>query len=121
MAVCALVFAFAMASYVTKQPEGTNRMAELAAAIHGGARAFLFAEYRVLIVFIIVLFICIGFGISILTAVSFVGGACCSVLAGYIGMNVATKANVRTANAAKEGGMTKALSVAFRGGSVMGM
>ena len=121
MAVCALVFAFAMASYVTKQPEGTNRMAELAAAIHGGARAFLFAEYRVLIVFIVVLFICIGFGISILTAVSFVGGACCSVLAGYIGMNVATKANVRTANAAKEGGMTKALSVAFRGGSVMGM
>ena len=121
MAVCALVFAFAMASYVTKQPEGTNRMAELAAAIHGGARAFLFAEYRVLIVFIIVLFICIGFGISILTAVSFVGGACCSVLAGYIGMNVATKANVRTANAAREGGMTKALSVAFRGGSVMGM
>ncbi len=121
MAVCALIFAFAMASYVSRQPEGSSRMSELAAAIHGGAKAFLFAEYRVLVVFILVLFICIGVGISFVTAISFVAGACCSVLAGYVGMNVATKANVRTANAAKEGGMSKALNVAFRGGSVMGM
>ena len=120
-AVCALVFAFAMASYVTKQSVGTDRMAELADAIHGGAKAFLFAEYRVLVIFVAVLFICIGLGISWITAICFVAGALFSVLAGYVGMNVATKANVRTANAAKEGGMTKALNVAFRGGSVMGM
>ena len=56
-AICALVFAFAMASYVTKQTEGSARMAELASAIHGGAKSFLFAEYRVLVIFIAVLFI----------------------------------------------------------------
>lgn len=120
-AICALAFAFAMASYVTKQSEGNERMSELAAAIHGGAKAFLFAEYRVLVIFIAVLFVLIGFGISWITAVCFVAGALFSIAAGYIGMDVATKANVRTANAAKEGGMTKALNVAFRGGSVMGM
>ena len=120
-AICALVFAFAMASYVTKQTEGSERMAELASAIHGGAKSFLFAEYRVLVIFIAVLFVLIGLGISWITAVCFVLGACFSIAAGYIGMDVATKANVRTANAAKEGGMTKALTVAFRGGSVMGM
>ena len=120
-AVCALLFAFAMASFVGKQAVGTQRMAELADAIHSGAKAFLFAEYRVLVIFVAVLFICIGLGISWITAVCFVAGAIFSVAAGYVGMNVATKANVRTANAAKEGGMTKALNVAFRGGSVMGM
>ena len=120
-AICALVFAYAMASFVTKQPEGTPRMAELASAIHGGAKAFLFAEYRVLVIFIAVLFVLIGIGISWITAVCFVVGALFSIAAGYIGMDVATKANVRTANAAQEGGMTKALSVTFRGGSVMGM
>ena len=118
-AICALVFAYAMASFVTKQPEGTPRMAELASAIHGGAKAFLFAEYRVLVIFIAVLFVLIGIGISWITAVCFVVGALFSIAAGYIGMDVATKANVRTANAAQEGGMTKALSVAFRGGSVI--
>ncbi len=120
-AICALVFAYAMASYVTKQPEGNDRMKELASAIHGGAKAFLFAEYRVLIIFIVVLFVLIGIGISWITAVCFILGAAFSIAAGYIGMDVATKANVRTANAAKDGGMTKALTVAFRGGSVMGM
>lgn len=120
-AVCALAFAYAMASFVKKQPAGTQRMAELSEAIHGGARAFLFAEYRVLVIFIAVLFACIGIGISWVTAACFVVGALCSIIAGYIGMNVATLANVRTANAAKDGGMTKALNVAFRGGAVMGM
>ncbi len=120
-AVLALVFAWAMASYVIKQAEGNERMAELAEAIHSGAKAFLFAEYRVLVIFIVVLFICIAVGISPFTAVAFLFGAVCSIAAGYVGMNVATKANVRTANAAKEKGMEGALKVAFRGGSVMGM
>ncbi|MDO4960479.1 MAG: sodium/proton-translocating pyrophosphatase, partial [Eubacteriales bacterium] len=120
-AIAALVFAYMMASYVTKQPVGNERMADLASAIHGGAKAFLFAEYRVLVVFIIVLFALIAIGISPITAICFLAGALFSIAAGYIGMDVATKANVRTANAARDGGMTKALNVAFRGGSVMGM
>ena len=122
MAVLALVFAFAMASFVKRQPEGNDRMKELAAAIHGGAKAFLFAEYRVLVVFIAVLFLCIGIGLqSWATAIAYVCGSLASVLAGYLGMDVATNANVRTANAAKESGKVKALQIAFRGGSVMGM
>ena len=120
-ALLALIFAWAMASYVVKQAVGSERMAELAEAIHSGAKAFLFAEYRVLVIFIVVLFVCIAVGISPFTAVAFVFGALCSIAAGYVGMNVATKANVRTANAAKERGMEGALKVAFRGGSVMGM
>ena len=120
-AILALVFAFSMIAFVSKQDAGTDRMKELAHAIHSGARAFLFAEYRVLVVFVIVLFVCIAVGISPVTAVCFVFGALSSVLAGYIGMDVATKANVRTAAAAKNGGKAKALQVAFRGGSVMGM
>ncbi|MDO4266191.1 MAG: sodium-translocating pyrophosphatase [Eubacteriales bacterium] len=121
-AVLALVFAFAMISFVKSQPAGNDRMQELAHAIHTGAKAFLFAEYRVLVIFIAVLFLCIGIGLgSWITAVCFVLGACASVLAGYLGMDVATHANVRTAAAAKDGGMAKALQVAFRGGSVMGM
>ena len=120
-AVLALIFAWAMASFVIKQAAGSERMQELAEAIHSGAKAFLFAEYRVLVIFIVVLFICIAVGISPFTAIAFVFGALCSIAAGYVGMNVATKANVRTANAAKEKGMEGALKVAFRGGSVMGM
>ncbi|MDD6213505.1 MAG: sodium-translocating pyrophosphatase [Clostridiales bacterium] len=120
-AVLALVFAFMKANMVSKQSEGTDRMKEIAAAISEGAHAFLFAEYKILVVFIVVLFVLIGFGISWLSAVCFIIGALFSVAAGYAGMTVATKANVRTANAAKESGMNKALTVAFGGGSVMGM
>ena len=95
---------------------------EIAAAIGEGAQAFLTAEYKILIFFVIVLFVLIGFGIgNWVTDICFVVGALFSTLAGYFGMTVATKANVRTANAAKEGGMNKALSIAFSGGAVMGM
>ena len=90
--------------------------------MHEGARAFLTAEYKILIVFVAVLFILIGVGIgNWVTAVCFLVGALFSTVAGYIGMNVATKANVRTAAAAKDSGMNKALSIAFSGGAVMGM
>ena len=99
-----------------------DRMNEIAKYIHEGAMAFLKREYRVLVVFAIVLTIAIAVGLnSIGTAISFVVGALFSVLAGFFGMQVATKANVRTAYAAKESGMNKALSVAFSGGAVMGM
>ena len=97
-------------------------MKEIAAAIAEGARAFLTAEYKILIIFVAVLFVLIGIGIgNWVTAICFVVGALFSTVAGYCGMTVATKANVRTANAAKESGMNKALSIAFSGGAVMGM
>ena len=120
-AVIALLFAAYLAGKVGKQDAGTDRMKEIAGAIAEGARAFLMAEYKILIIFVVVLFVLIGFGISWVTAVCFVIGALFSTVAGYCGMTVATKANVRTANAAKESGMNKALSIAFSGGAVMGM
>ncbi len=122
LAVVALLFAFYKIAFVSKQDAGTDRMKEISSAISDGARAFLFAEYKILAIFVAVLFVAIGLGLnSWITAVCFLCGAVFSILAGYIGMNVATKANVRTANAARESGMNKALSIAFSGGSVMGM
>ena len=121
-AVIALLFAAYLAAKVSKQDAGTERMKEIAGAIADGARAFLTAEYKILIVFVVVLFVLIGLGVgNWVTAVCFVVGALFSTIAGYCGMTVATKANVRTANAAKESGMNKALSIAFSGGAVMGM
>ena len=120
-AVIALLFAAYLAGKVGKQDAGTDRMKEIAGAIAEGARAFLMAEYKILVIFVVVLFVLIGFGISWVTAVCFVIGALFSTVAGYCGMTVATKANVTTANAAKESGMNKALSIAFSGGAVMGM
>ena len=96
-------------------------MKEIASAIAEGARAFLFAEYRILAIFIVVLFVVLCFLRNPLTAVCFLCGAVLSIIAGYCGMTVATKANVRTANAARTNGMNKALNVAFSGGAVMGM
>ena len=121
-AVIALIFAAYLARKVGRQSAGTERMKEIAAAIAEGARAFLTAEYKILIIFVAVLFVLIGIGIgNWVTAICFVVGALFSTVAGYCGMTVATKANVRTANAAKESGMNKALSIAFSGGAVMGM
>ena len=117
----ALCFAMYLIGKVSKQDAGTDRMKEIADHIHVGARAFLTAEYRILVIFVAILFVLIGFGISWISAVSFLVGAAFSTAAGYIGMNVATRANVRTAAAAKNKGMNAALSVAFSGGAVMGM
>ncbi|MPM72990.1 putative K(+)-stimulated pyrophosphate-energized sodium pump [bioreactor metagenome] len=121
MGVLALIFAFFLASKVSKQDEGTDRMKEIALAIREGANAFLKAEYKILVIFAAVLFVVITFGIGIRTALAFLLGAIFSTLAGYFGMTVATKANVRTANAARTSGMNKALSIAFSGGAGMGM
>ena len=120
LGICALLFAFYLTKKVGKQDAGTDRMKEIAAFIHEGARAFLTAEYKILVVFVAVLFVLIGIGIgNWVTAVCFLVGALFSTAAGYIGMNVATKANVRTAAAAKDSGMNKALSIAFSGGAVI--
>ena len=122
MGIVALLFAFYLASKVGKQDAGTDRMKEIAAAISDGAHAFLMSEYKILVIFVIVLFVLIGVCIgNWVTAVCFLLGGIFSTAAGYCGMSVATKANVRTANAAKTGGMNKALSIAFSGGAVMGM
>ena len=117
----ALFFAFTLANKINAVEVGTERMKEISSYIYEGAMAFLTREYKTLVVFVVVLFIVLGVGIGWLTAMCFLVGALFSTLAGFFGMKVATKANVRTANAAKEGGMNKALSIAFSGGAVMGM
>ncbi len=125
-AVCAaavgLLIAFCLASWISKASEGTDRMKEIAGYIREGAMAFLKREYRTMAIVIVALFLLIGIGLqSWTTAVLYVCGALLSVLAGFFGMKVATNGNVRTANAAMESGMNKALKIAFRSGAVMGL
>lgn len=117
----ALFFAFTLANKINAVEVGTERMKEISSYISEGAMAFLTREYKTLVIFVAALFLILGVGINWLTALCFLVGAGFSTLAGFFGMKVATKANVRTANAAKEGGMNKALSIAFSGGAVMGM
>ena len=119
--MAALLFALWKAHYVSTAAPGNERMREIAASISEGADAFLKSEYRILAIFVAILFVLIGLFINWGTGICFLLGALCSILAGFFGMKVATRANVRTANAALESGMNKALSIAFAGGSVMGM
>ena len=119
--VIALIYAAILAGMVSKSDAGNDKMQGIAKAIADGAKAFLFSEYKILIIFVVVLGIIIGLAISWVTALCFLIGAVFSVLAGWFGMSVATKANVRTAAAAQKKGMAGALAVAFRGGAVMGM
>ena len=122
LGVLGLLFAFFHAQKIQKEDSGNERMNEIAHAIAEGAQAFLFAEYKILLFFVCSLFLCIGLGTrSWLSGAAFVFGALLSTLAGYFGMRSATAANVRTAEAARQSGMKKALSIAFSGGSVMGM
>jgi K(+)-stimulated pyrophosphate-energized sodium pump len=124
--VLALIYTFVKSAWITKQDVGSEKMANIAKAISEGAMAFLRAEYKVLAIFVLVVAALLALqgsnteGSSPLIAVSFVTGALASALAGYIGMKVATKANVRTANAARTS-LGAALNVAFTGGSVMGL
>lgn len=117
----ALLFAAFLSSKINKVSAGDDRMKEISSYIHEGAMAFLKREYKTLAIFIVVLFVILAVGINVQTAVCFLVGAVFSTLAGFFGMQVATRANVRTANAAREKGMNGALSVAFSGGAVMGM
>lgn len=124
--VIALVFAAFKSSWVSKQDAGNDKMKTIAKHIQDGAMAFLSREYKVLSIFVIAVAVLLFFGYqnaavgSPMIAISFIVGAVCSALAGYIGMKVATKANVRATNAAQTG-LNKALQVAFSGGSVMGL
>ena len=126
MGVVALLYVAWKSAWVSKQEVGTEKMAKIAENIAVGAMAFLKAEYKVLAIFVVAVAALLAFkgaseaNSSPLVALSFVVGAVCSGLAGYLGMKVATKANVRTTNAARHS-LGKALEVAFGGGSVMGM
>ena len=124
--VLALIFTWWKTQAINSTPEGSDRMSKIARSIQEGAMAFLRAEYRILIIFVVAVAALLYWSGSNneqshgLVAVSFAVGAFCSALAGYLGMKIATKANVRTANAAKDS-LGKALEVAFSGGSVMGL
>ncbi len=121
----ALLFVYIKSKWVESKEIGTDKMKRIATNISDGAMAFLKAEYKILSIFVILTSVILAYkghseGTSWLVAVSFIVGAICSGLAGYIGMKVATKANVRTTNAAQHS-LGKALEIAFSGGSVMGM
>ncbi|MDG1763324.1 MAG: sodium-translocating pyrophosphatase [Flavobacteriaceae bacterium] len=124
--VIALLFVFIKNSWVSKQEVGTEKMARIAKNIADGAMSFLKAEYKILSIFVVAVAVLLFFkgqaetGSNGMVAVSFIVGAICSALAGFIGMKVATKANVRTTNAARTS-LGKALEVAFAGGAVMGL
>lgn len=128
--ICALLFAYFLIIRIKRMDPGTERMKEIAANIHSGAMAFLKRQYRTLGIFILVIIVVISVvglatqgsdSLKPQTAIAFAIGALCSILAGFIGMSIATKANVRTANAAYTSGLNRALNCAFSGGAVMGM
>lgn len=119
--VISVLFAFFRSKQIAGQSAGTDRMKEISGFIHDGAMAFLAREYKTLIIFIVALFVVLAFAINWMTAFSYLIGALFSMVAGYMGMQAATKANVRTANAARESGMGAALQLAFSGGAVMGL
>ncbi|MDL2219175.1 sodium-translocating pyrophosphatase [Ruminococcaceae bacterium OttesenSCG-928-O06] len=121
VSILALLVALGLSRWINKQDPGTERMIEIGTYIREGAMAFLTREYRIIVIFAVVLFAILAIFINISTALAFLLGAVLSVLAGFCGMRVATSANTRTANAARTGGMRDALKVAFRGGSVMGL
>ena len=116
-----LLYAFLVYREIKSLPEGNDKMKEIAAAISEGAMVFLSREYRIIGIFVIVVFALLAIFISLNTAIAYVGGAVCSLTAGFFGMKAATKANVRTAHAAATEGQGKALMVAFKGGNVMGL
>ena len=120
--IAGLVLAAAIYSWISKQSDGNDLMRKLAGQIQEGAMVFLKREYKILAIFVVVVFVLLSVAISAKTGIAFIVGAICSVLAGFFGMNAATKANVRTAAAANSGGgQAGALSMAFFGGTVMGL
>ena len=116
-----LLYAYSVYREIKSLPDGNDKMREIARAIAEGAMVFLRREYRIIGIFVIAVFILLGIFIDWKTAVAYVGGAVCSLAAGFFGMKAATKANVRTAHAAATEGQGKALIVAFKGGNVMGL
>jgi K(+)-stimulated pyrophosphate-energized sodium pump len=116
-----IAYALYLFKWVGRQDAGTPRMKEIAQYIQEGANTFLKQEYRILVVFVVILFFILGFVLNWPTAFAYLLGSGFSTLAGYVGMQAATKANVRTAQGADQGGMGRALQIAFRGGTIMGV
>ncbi|HOE72182.1 MAG TPA: sodium/proton-translocating pyrophosphatase, partial [Deltaproteobacteria bacterium] len=120
--IVGFIIAFLMYLNLKKKDPGTEAMQDLAKQIHEGAMVFLRREYSILVVFIIIVGLLLLWGLNWQTAIAYVGGAICSIAAGFTGMNSATMANVRTSQAAKTGGLEAALNVSyFGGGAVMGI
>jgi K(+)-stimulated pyrophosphate-energized sodium pump len=116
-----LVFAWGLYLFVKRQPPGSQSMQDISEVIYRGAMVFLKKEYSILVVFVLVVFALLWWKIGHWTGVAFLSGAACSMLAGFFGMSAATRANVRTCEAARELGQGRALNIAFSGGAVMGM
>jgi K(+)-stimulated pyrophosphate-energized sodium pump len=116
-----LVFALAYFFSIRRRPSGNERMREISEMVHAGAMAFLKREYRILAVFVLVVMVLLSWQLNRETALCFLAGATCSILAGFIGMQSATQANSRTSEAARAHGEGEALMVAFGGGAVMGL
>lgn len=106
---------------VKRKPDGNELMRKIAGKIHRGAFIFLKREYQIILVFIVIVFVVLTFALSVQTALAFLSGAVCSMVAGLIGMEAATRSSVRACQGAKDGGIGRALSIAFSGGSVMGI
>lgn len=121
LGILGLIVAWFLYSFVKKQPTGNKVMTEISETIYRGSMVFLKKEYSILFVFVAIVFGLLFWQLGLNTALAFLSGAICSMLAGFFGMNAATRANVRTAQAAKDGGVGKALSVSFLGGAVMGL
>ena len=119
-AVLSILVAIYIYFYINKQSSGTDKMMEIADAIQEGAKAFLKVEFKYLAVFVVVVASALAIFLNPIMAVAYVFGSICSALAGFLGMTVALKANVKSAFAAKEG-LNKAFPIAFRGGAVMGL
>ncbi len=121
LALAGLLFAAATYLLLLKKPEGLDKMREISLEVHKGAMVFLKLEYRIILVFVIVMFAIISKFLSLYTGIAYATGALCSMLAGFIGMNAATRSSARTCEAARSSGTSEALSVAFKGGSIMGI
>ncbi len=121
LGIVGLVFALIIYLIIKKYPVSNQTIAKIADQIHLGAMVFMHREYKMLAMFAVVVMVAVYFSLGEKTTIAFVVGACCSALAGYIGMFTATKANVRTTQAAHDSGSSEALSIAFMGGSIMGL
>jgi K(+)-stimulated pyrophosphate-energized sodium pump len=121
LGILGLFFALGIFLIVLKKPQGNEKMRDIASEIHKGAMVFLKREYQIIFVFVTLLFLIISKFLSLETGIAYVSGAFCSMLAGFIGMQAATRASSRTTEAARATGTAEALNIAFKGGSVMGI